>query len=138
MSRYINIYLPIVFGGLIYLFLRDDSILLNQILRPQIHFIDLPIKHSLPNWFVFSLPDGLFVYSYVFFILDNWKGELNYLSISFSLFLPIILILIEFGQRSEIFSGTFDKLDLLFYILGVILSFTTSKGIKIWQKKKCP
>lgn len=129
--------MPILIGGLVYLLFRDDSIFFNQLIRPTLHFFDLPLKMTLPNWFVYALPDGLFVYSYVFFMLDNWKGKLSLLSLSYSLFLPLILIVIEFGQYFGVFKGTFDKLDLIFYLLGVFLAFTITKGLKSWQRKKC-
>jgi glycopeptide antibiotics resistance protein len=76
-----------------------------------------PLKSWLPSWVYFSLPDGLWVYSFTSIILILWAGKINYW-----LIIPFITgVLVEILQGFT-FIGTFDYLDLAFSILGISTS----------------
>jgi hypothetical protein len=83
--------------------------------------ITLKFLPNLPNWFLYSLPDGLFLSSYVSLMLAIWNLEFHAQSIFWIFSIPVIVILSEIGQKLLIVPGTFDLMDLLFYILGVIM-----------------
>ena len=73
----IHILLPILLGGFIYILLRSSSLLMFQwfesigILEIVLSFrnISIGLKTSVPSWFYYSLPDGLWVYSFTTAIL---------------------------------------------------------------------
>ena len=78
-------------------------------------------KNSLPNWAYFSLPDGLWTYSFTSAILIYWNNDNQ--KTKLWLLIPFTTgILIEIFQAFKLFPGTFDYLDLTFSILGFSLS----------------
>ena len=120
--------LPTFFGGIIYIFFRDDSIYLIKLLKKNELFKYLqPLRSSLytnndiiPNWMCFSLPDGLWIYSLIssyFIVLKNKVEILFWIIISIGLSVGV-----EFLQKSNLHKGTFDWVDILFYVLGIIFS----------------
>lgn len=127
---FFNFFIPISIGCLIYVFFRSKQLLLFHWIKfigfhglvDTIRHYTLPLKNILPNWVYFSLPNGLWVYSFNSAILLLWPNNgLNkklWLNIPFS-----TGILIEVFQFFNFISGTFDILDIVFIILGVLLSF---------------
>ena len=131
--------LSIFFGGVIYIAFRSSSIILFKWLY-DIPVIDdfvknlristLPYKEYIPDWFLYSLPDGLWMFSYSCIILIIWKRVINKYSLIWLLILPILSILIEFLQYYDYFNGTFDVLDIVFFIFGSLLPILINKKIK--------
>ena len=76
---------------------------------------------KLPNWFLFSLPDGLWLFSYTSLILLIWRNKIDRENFIWIVIIPILIILSELGQLLNIVPGTFDLVDILLYSLGVIL-----------------
>lgn len=75
------------------------------------------LKQYIPPWVYFSLPDGLWVYSFTSSILILWKKN------NYWILFPIITgIMVEVLQGFSLFPGTFDYLDLTFSIIGLTLS----------------
>ncbi|MEX2485432.1 MAG: hypothetical protein WED10_12755 [Brumimicrobium sp.] len=123
--------LSLLTGSLIYLLFRSSTLKMFDWFN-YIGIIE-PIKSArtqtlefstyLPIWFKFSLPDGLWVFSYVCLLQLIWIDRNIKKSIPWILSIPIIAIFSEFGQLTNLVTGTFDPIDLLFYILGMILPF---------------
>lgn len=116
-------------GGCIYLFFRSDTLVmfnwvdtisLSNILEILRNYT-LPVRENLPNWLVYSLPDGLWISSYVFLMFSIWGETLSGKSIIWLLLIPIAAMLSEFGQLIHIIPGTFDPLDLICYMIGFYL-----------------
>ena len=78
---------------------------------------------TLPNWFLFSLPDGLFLFSYVSLMLAIWNKEVARSGIFWVSSIPVLIILSELGQLFLVVPGTFDIVDLLFYVAGTCIPF---------------
>ena len=120
---------PLVFGGLLYIFFRADSLLMFKWFRMlnltnvinEIRNYTIPINSFIPNWVLYSLPDGLWLFSYVSLQLYLWKNEINFKNIFWILLIPTIAISSEVGQLIKVVPGTFDLTDLFFYILGSTL-----------------
>jgi len=134
--------LPLIIGGLIYISFRPETLLMFDFFSTL--SIDAPIeylrentmglKQYFPDWFLFSLPDGLWVFSYVSLVLLIWNNTISKHNIFWIILIPIIAVLSEFGQYIKIIPGTFDELDLMFYILGAFFSlliFTNTIQLKI-------
>lgn len=126
--------LPLSFGTLIYLLFRIST--LNIFSWVDILNIDfeefylrklaISKKQNFPEWFLYSLPDGLWIFSYVYLILLLWNFKISYQGFIWILIIPFIAIISEIGQKYKFINGTFDMTDLLFYIFGFILPLLLS------------
>jgi hypothetical protein len=79
------------------------------------------LKSEIPSWVYFSLPDGLWAYSFSSAILIHYNNDRK--QANFWLKVPFFLaVMLEIFQSFQWFPGTFDFLDLLFSIIGFFLS----------------
>ena len=128
----------LLLGGLIYVLFRQDTLKMFSwfddinvsaaISELRLHTV--PLSGHFPNWFLYSLPDGLWLFSYLSVLLVVWDNVISKHNIHWLLLVPMVAIFSEIGQLFEIVSGTFDIFDLLFYLLGTVLPiliFTNSK-----------
>lgn len=125
----IHILLPIIVGGLIYLSFRHTTLnmfkwfelmslsyMINE-LRETLY----PIRPFLPEWIIYSLPDGLWVYSFSSSFIIIWHED-------FAMAKPWLIIPLFLGAFAEIFQyfgilpGTFDLIDFFVCIIASILS----------------
>ena len=129
----IHVILPLVLSALVYIGFRTNSIkMFDWFDYLGIGFIISAVKEALnpftnilPSWVYFSLPDGLWLYSFISTIIIIWykHHQLKYWVVA-------ILLL---GICSEIFQaigwvrGTFDYNDLLMYLIFGVLPFLTLK-----------
>ena len=121
----LNCLLPLVVSLLLYTLFRTRDTIVNQVF---IHLLGFrpPVLH-LPQapWVVYNLPGALWLYSFLWFTsLSRSK---------FLTLLPLALALgIETVQLLHLTDGTFDALDVLFYLLsfGAFLGF----GGMAWAK----
>ncbi len=125
----VNFVVPITVGAFIYLLFREKHLLvfhwLNAlglypaILNARQHII----SDRLPAWVIYSLPNGLWSYSFMFFISYIWRAtkatERNY----FVFMVLAISLGSEVGQLLGIIPGTFCFEDFVVYILGLLLGF---------------
>ncbi len=119
----------ILSGGLIYVLFRHDSLKMfswfeiinisNAI--SEIRLFTLPLSIYLPDWFLYSLPDGLWLFSYISFLLVVWGNTISKHNIHWVLLVPLIAILSEIGQLIKLVPGTFDIVDLGFYLSSTAL-----------------
>lgn len=117
----------LVLGGLIYLLMRDKSLVMFRWAESinLIYILDL-LRDSIspsfcPNWLKYSLPGGLWLSSYIVLMNLVWIKQERRLRMVWVLFLPIFAILSEVSQLYGIIPGTFDYIDIFFYIIPVIL-----------------
>lgn len=81
-------------------------------------------KVNLPNWVYFSLPDGLWVYSFTSALLILWNGKLN-----LWLIIPFFFgVFCEVAQGLEILNGTFDIMDIFFTFISLIVAVLIIKS----------
>lgn len=92
-----------------------------------------PASWNVPEWAVYSLPDGLWLFSYCLFIGCIWdfdlKGCLFVLTI-----LPIYAISHEIMQYLHLVSGTFDWMDLFAYLMAFAFGVLYINRYKIKAK----
>ena len=128
---FIHVAIPLILGGLIYISFRSLSLRMfdwfkwcnidffTSLIRDLIY----PLKNYIPPWFYFSLPDGLWIYSFSSALLIYWNNDFQ--KVKYWLLIPFLSgIFIEVLQGFKLFYGTFDLLDLLFSALGLLLSIT--------------
>ena len=127
-----NVLLPLLLGALIYVSFRSKSLTMfnwfdiigisNWVI--SIRNIFHPLKHSLPAWVYYSLPDALWVYSFSASYLLLWKNNFNIGR--YWLLIPLSTgCFVELAQGLKLMKGTFDPIDLLLdtsaFILSVII-----------------
>lgn len=125
----ITSFVSLLSGTIIYLLFRTASIkVFNWFNFFNIDFLNTPIRKTsfqyapqLPDWFLYSLPDGLWMASYVCLMICVWNFKINYNSLFWISIVPVIAIFSEIGQLLRWIPGTFDFSDLLFYLSGLIL-----------------
>lgn len=127
----LQIYLPLIIGGFIYLGFRSTSLLMfkyfkflgmQQAIEKLRVFVN-PLSDGLPEWVIFSLPDGLWTFAFVAYILQvNGGRPSNWLA------LPVIFSIgVELAQMTQYVPGTFDYIDLIISILALALSYNLNK-----------
>lgn len=127
--------ISLLIGGCIYLLFRDPSLIffgwiddlgfLNEVKALQL--TTAPLKTLLPEWILFSLPDGLWLFSYVCLMLHLWKKSMPWPGLIWTLALPTLAVLFELIQSMVDSLGTFDWLDLFFYLTASIIPFVLFK-----------
>ena len=139
----INVFYPLIVGGFIYISFRSMSLRLFNWFEIvgiksaalSIRNIIYPFKNELPTWTYFSLPDGLWIYSFTSALIIYWEGDFD--NLKYWLLIPFFLgVIVEVLQGLKLFKGTFDVFDLLFSLSGFLLSiYILNKKIKYNGKK---
>lgn len=118
-------------GGGLYLMCRSECLVMFdwckaiglypfiKQLRPQGDF---------DSWWFYSLPDGLWLFSYIILMGAIWTFDMHK-SLLCSVPLIVIAIGSELLQLPHIVRGTFDIIDLLCYIAGGVIGFFYIKKI---------
>lgn len=132
---------PCLIGGvLIYAISRPRGLYINlwlsKLISPKIDtwFHSGNNTPNLPEWFIYSLPDALWMLTLMLIILMIWNFRLNRKSIPWISLAFVTGISFEFLQAFHIVRGTFDAIDLAFIIAGglipvsiTLLNFTSCK-----------
>jgi hypothetical protein len=117
---YLFLILLSLLAAYIYLIYRDSSILFNQLflhVRFDLDFERQQIQDllPLPNWFIYSLPGGIWVYVTTIIASKHECMENKFTKIL--AFLPSTYAIgLEFFQLFHFTDGTFDWVDLLVII----------------------
>lgn len=108
-------FLTLIGGGLIYVMFRTstlkmfgwfETIGLDR-LTNVIRKLTFKFAVELPDWILFSLPDGLWIFSYVSLMLAIWQNSVSPKNTLWILLIPILVIGSEIGQSIWICHGTF-------------------------------
>jgi len=115
----------LLLGGLIYVIFRDKSLLMfdwfNTIgISNEVDGLrNLFQGEGIYGWVKYSLPDGLWIFSYMFIVDAIWDHERNIVSMIFLWGLAILALLSECFQYFELIPGVFDWIDMASYILAI-------------------
>tara|TARA_B100000795_G_C22633050_1_gene373365 strand:+ start:136 stop:588 length:453 start_codon:yes stop_codon:yes gene_type:complete len=126
----VHIILPILVGGIIYVCFRTKNLVLFDWLEfigldPIVDMIRLKSKQCsvyLPDQFIYSLPAGLWLYSFISFNILIRKNINDKMSLFWLLFPLIISLLSEFLQYIGLLKGTYSRTDILYYLFFGILA----------------
>jgi hypothetical protein len=92
-------------------------------LTKELRKLTFQFSDKIPEWILFSLPDGLWIFSYVSLMLFIWQNSVSIKNIFWISIIPILAIGSEIGQLFGLVPGTFDFADLLLYLFGMTLPF---------------
>ena len=128
--------ISLIFGGLIYVFFRSYNIKMFRWYEfigldnfiTSIRRITVNHNNLFPSWFLYSLPDGLWIFSYTCLMFYIWDNKITLKNVFWVFIIPISAIISELGQMTKYINGTFDILDLVFYFLGMSLPFILFKN----------
>ncbi|RJR26729.1 MAG: hypothetical protein C4582_01265 [Desulfobacteraceae bacterium] len=128
---YAGAFLAVFFGGLVYILWRPDNLRLFGWLNglgltdpvESLRGCFKPVYSYLPDWFLFSLPDGLWAFSYALLISSLWWGSKSWLSFFWLASIPLVGIGYEISQYVGIIPGTFCLSDLVFSACGTVMGF---------------
>lgn len=76
---------------------------------------------DMPGWVIYSLPDGLWMASYLLLMCVLWYRETSWAAFLFPMLLPLFMNVTEFLQGLGMFPGTFDAVDLICYDIPVFI-----------------
>lgn len=119
--------LPLLLGGVTYLFWRPDTVYFISCLNElSIYRLLEPLRNYtanlypyLPEWLVYSLPNGLWAFSYAFVITFLWSGEKTRVKYFWFTTVPLVGLGYEFLQFRGVLYGTFCIIDLSLCSVGI-------------------
>lgn len=152
--KFLLVFLPLLTGALIYLLYRSKNLYYYNF----IHFLDINgfvllaretatlYRKLFPTWVIYSLPDGLWLFSAGAVFLVARKRF--FLHVIWFFFIYLLVILGEFVQK--FFGGhgtpvgTFDKSDIVAFtyayisinVVAIILRFFQNKDKYIFKNSK--
>ncbi len=126
----LNFILPISIGTLIYLLFRPLHLtvfhwvstigLYSSVIKARALF---DIGYLIPGWVIYSLPNGLWAYSFMFFMSFIW-GDVNSLGkILFIVLVAFLSVGSELGQLFGLIPGTFCLADVVTYAIGLLFGY---------------
>ena len=125
----------LIIGGLIYVGFRDKSLLMftwfEQLgISGEVDtFRGFMNSEGVYGWIKNSLPDGLWLFAYMFLVDIIWNGSKSISSYIFICSLPTLALLSEFLQYFGLVPGVFDWVDVASYLFAILL-FVIIKLIK--------
>ena len=117
----------LIIGGFIYVGFRDKSLLMftwfEQLgVGGEVDAIrGLVNSEGVYGWVKNSLPDGLWLFAYMFLVDAIWNGSKLISSYIFIYSLPFFALLSEFFQYFGLLQGVFDWVDVASYLFAIIL-----------------
>lgn len=112
-------------GSGIYLCLRNTNLEMFKIFSNGLPSWVLCLRsffssYDVPDFIKFSLPDGLWLFSYLLIIDSIWHDQKSKIYLFFLTILPTSALLSEVLQMFMLFPGVGDWTDILFYILSIV------------------
>jgi hypothetical protein len=121
--------IAIFIGGAIYIFLRpSEYIFFNWLSNTwlnewfiQIRVYSLNGSQFIPEWIIFSLPNGLWAFAYTMVIITIWNSCRSWVKYIWFSSIPILVLGFEFLQLAGFIKGTFCIQDIAFGLLGIFI-----------------
>lgn len=131
--RYFKALASIFVAIVIYVVFRNKNLILYKWIGVSTNSIltiftgNIQSNNYFLNWIIYSLPDGLWLYSLTTIMTLIWRNEASKIKYVFIYVGFTIAILHEFGQFLHIFRGTFDIGDIVAYIMAILFAIITIK-----------
>lgn len=126
-------------GGMIYVLFRPQHLLMFDWietigLTDGINTMRERGNILFPEWIIYSLPDGLWIFSYSLCIGSIWEFEIKK-CIPALLMLPAISVFDEILQSLNMVPGTFDLMDIFAYSISSLIGIGYIRLIKLYLIK---
>ncbi len=129
-AYFLHVILPLIVGGLIYVTWRSKDLWMFSWFAESglSSCIDAwreifsSYQNEIPEWVLYSLPDGLWVYSFSMYMGLLWRNASRVLSLYLMLLGPCLGFGGEIGQAIGLVPGIFDPVDLNLIILASIMA----------------
>jgi hypothetical protein len=126
--------IAVLSGGMIYVLCRPLDYFFFQWIRSigfdgALSFLrthTLPDGSHLPEWIVYSLPDGLWAFAYTLIILTIWNGSNSILKYVWFATIPLLVLGVELLQWAGNIGGTFCFNDIILLITGLLAGMVTN------------
>ena len=118
-------WVPLLVGILIYIFLRPDNLIYNDLFLSPIK-IDINTNSKVVSFLIYSLPNGLWSMSFSQLIFHIYKIRTLKIIILSSIML-FVGIIIELLQYQSFMNGTFDINDIFSYIISYLIILIIQK-----------
>lgn len=125
---------PLLIGGMIYIGFRTEKLLMFKwfeyirIMKYIRFFREITKQIKLPEFFIFSFPNGLWTISFLIFINITTTNTIRKILVILVVFITIGF---EFAQFLKLIPGTFCLIDNLTNIFSIVLA------LKINKKMRC-
>jgi len=115
-------------GGIIYILFRPTDPIFFEWIKTvglsheltKLRDLEFLLKNRIPEWIIYSLPNGLWAFSYAALITHIWWRSPSILKFFWMTTIPALILGYEFLQLTEILRGTFCWYDLTFGVAGII------------------
>nr|WP_307775869.1 hypothetical protein [uncultured Cetobacterium sp.] len=142
-NKILIVVLSFSIGVLIYLLFRSRNLFYYQFIEmlsldsavDKVRVIVWEKRSYIPNWVIYSLPDGLWMFSMGIALLHNrifYREIQKVYNVIYASFFIFEFVQWGFGGHGT-FLGTFDKMDLLFFTVGFF--FASTIGEREWKRK---
>lgn len=127
----IFVIIPMLLGGMVYITFRSDSLLmfrwfdflgLTSLVKDMRDLFGFLIYY-LPDWVIFSFPDGVWVFSLTAFMAGIWRNGPKSSRLIWCSIGPLIGIGGEVAQYFSFIKGTFDIDDLAINLIASVSAF---------------
>ncbi|QSZ27544.1 hypothetical protein ACETAC_01060 [Aceticella autotrophica] len=131
--RYFKPLASILVAIIIYVVFRSKNLILYKWIGVSTNSILILFSRNIQNnnyflnWIIYSLPDGLWLYSLTTIMILIWRNEASKIKYLFIYVGFTIAISHELGQFLHIFRGTFDVGDIVAYIMAILFALITIK-----------
>lgn len=131
--------LAISLGGIIYIYLRPSEYIFFNWIRDvgldnwfiSVRYKSFSQRLFIPEWFVYSLPNGLWAFAYALLITSIWSGSRAWLKYFWMASIPVLVLGYEVLQYAGTIPGTFCMMDVAFGMagltLGILVGFKQNK-----------
>ena len=109
--KFWNCILPMLVSMLIYLLFRTEDTIINRLTSNFFSGDSFLHNFNVADWVIYNLPGALWLFAFLsIFVVKKEKGI-------FYCLIPLsVALLIEFLQYLSITDGTYDVIDVLFYL----------------------
>ncbi len=141
-SAYIIAFVAILFGVIIYALWRPDTIRffvwLEAVgLRDPVKNIRMymhPLHTRIPEWIIYSLPNGLWAFSYALIITHLWRDNNSVVKYMWFGSIPMLAIGYELLQYAGVLQGVFCYQDLFLSFAGIGMGAII--GLTLYRRDK--
>jgi hypothetical protein len=127
----------IISGGIIYILFRPSEYLffdwiealgLRNLMNAARN-ASITQELNVPQWIIYSLPNGLWAFAYALIITRIWRTSKSWLKLFWIGTIPVLVLGFEILQYNGTISGTFCIQDIVFGIVGLYTGILIGKKL---------